>query len=122
MSNDLERELAFVEEVKKTLREKGEKLDPEIMVRLATMRSGVIEDRGSRFAGFWRLIRLPAMATMTGGLVVMLALVFFQGPTTLQHSFAGLDDLEILVTEEGADFYAELDFYDWLAAHDAKDV
>jgi hypothetical protein len=117
MKDDQERELAFVEEVKKTLHEKGEKLDPEILIKLSAMQGRVIEDRGSRFTGLWRLIRLPVMALLSAGLIVMLTLVFFRGPVTLRNSFAGLDDLDLLTSSEGPDFYADLDFYDWLAGH-----
>jgi len=116
MNHDKEKERAFIEGIKKTLAEKGEKLDPEILVKLSTLHCGVIESRGSGFAWLWRLIRLPVMAALSGGLIIMLTLVFFRGPVTLRHSFAGLEDLDILTSQEGADFYADLDFYDWLAS------
>ena len=66
MSTEKQREQAFVEEVKKTLQEKGEKLDPEIMIKLSSIRSGVIESRGNRFFGLWRMARVPAAAFMFG--------------------------------------------------------
>jgi hypothetical protein len=116
MKNNRERERAFVEEVKKALQEKGEKLDPEILVKLSSLRGGVVESRGSGFAGPWRLIRLPIIALLSGGLIVLLALALLRGPATLRHSFAGLEDLDLLTAEEGPDFYANLDFYDWLAS------
>ena len=76
MKDDRDREQAFIEEIKKTLEEKGGKLDPEILARLSAMQGRVIEERGSRFAGLWRLIRLPAMALLTAGLIAILSLVF----------------------------------------------
>ena len=115
MPNAKERELAFVEEIRKTLEEKGEKLDPEILVKLSSIPGGVIESRGSGFAGLWRFTRLPFMVALTGGLIVLLSLTLVRGPATMRHSFAGLEDLDILTSEGGVDFYAELDFYDWLA-------
>ena len=110
-----EREQAFVEDVKKTLREKGEKIDPEILVKLTAMRSGVVESRGYRYTGLWKMARVPAAAFMVG--VMCFALVIFASrpPVTIQHSLLGLEDVEIMVSEESPDFFAELDFYTWLA-------
>ncbi len=115
MNIDQERERALVEGIKKNLEEKGEKLKPEFLVKFSALHCGVVESRGSGFAGLWRFIRLPVMALLSGGLIILLTLVFFRGPVTLRHSFAGLEDLDILASQEGTEFYANLDFYDWLA-------
>lgn len=120
MSTQKDREQAFVEDIKKTLQEKGEKLDPDILLRLAAIRSGVVEDRGSRFAGLWRMNRVPAAAFMVGALGLALVIFASRPPATIQLSFAGLEDVEILVSEESPEFFAELDFYNWLA--EQKDV
>lgn len=115
MSTHNEREQAFIEDVKKTLQEKGEKLDPEILVKLTAMRSGVVESRGYRYAGLWRMARVPAAAFMVG--VMAFALIIFadRPPATIQQSFTALEDVEILIDGERPDFFAELDFYNWLA-------
>ena len=115
MKTQKEREQAFVEDVKKTLQEKGEKLDPEIISRLSAMRSGVVENRGHRFIWFWRMARLPAAAFMIGVLGFALVMFANRPPVTVQQSLLALEDLEILAFEESPDFFVELDFYRWLA-------
>ena len=120
MKTQKEREQAFVEDVKKTLQEKGEKLDPEIMVKLTSMRSGVVESRGYRYTWLWKMARVPAAAFMVGAMGFALVIFANRPPVTIEHSLLGLEDIEIMVSEESPDFFAELDFYNWLA--EEKDV
>ncbi len=115
MKTQREREQAFVEDVKKTLQEKGEKLDPEIMVKLTSMRSGVVESRGYRYAWLWKMARVPAAAFMVGVMAFALVIFASRPPVTVQQSPIDLEDVEILVFEENPEFFAELDFYNWLA-------
>ena len=118
MSTNKEREQAFVEEVKKTLQEKGEKLDPEIMMKLSSIRSGVIESRGDRFSWLWRMARVPAAAFMVGVVFLVFGIFYYRPPTTMQYTLSAIEDVSILVAGESPDFFAELDFYTWLAEVD----
>lgn len=118
MSTEQEREQAFVEEVKKTLHEKGEKLDPEILLKLSSIRSGVIESRGGRYPWLWQMVRVPAAAFMVGTVCLVFAMFYYRPPATMQYSLSVIEDVSILVADEGPEFYAELDFYTWLAETD----
>ena len=118
MSTEKGREHAFVEDVKRTLQEKGEKLDPEIMMKLSSIRSGVIESRGNRFAWLWRMARVPAAAFMVGTVCLVFGIFYYQPPTSMQYTLSAIEDVSILVAEESPDFFAELDFYTWLAEVD----
>ena len=120
MSTEQEREQAFVDEVRKTLREKGEKLDPEIMQKLASIRTGVVEDHGAGFNWFWRMARVPAAAFMVATVALVFSLFYYRPPSTMQYSLNAIEDVSILVAEESPDFFADLDFYTWLS--EAKDV
>lgn len=61
---------------------------------------------------------LPAGGAAVAGLALAIAVVLW--PTRPQPVPAlAADDLELLVAGEGPDFYAELEFYQWVAAHDA---
>ena len=115
MKNDTDREQGFIDDVQKTLQKKVTTLDPEIIVKLSAMRSGVVERSSYRFSGFWRMIRVTASAFMTLVILYLFTLVFYQAPASLYSSLASIEDMEILVSEESLDFYAELDFYTWLA-------
>ena len=122
MSSENDKERAFVKEVRKTLQEKGERLDPEILVKLTAIRSGVVEGRSSSFFHIWRYLRVPAAGAFVAAMVLVFSMVFYQGPMTMQNSFSGLEDIEILISEESPDFYAELDFYSWLARQEQNDA
>ncbi|MEN8142030.1 MAG: hypothetical protein ABFQ82_00360, partial [Thermodesulfobacteriota bacterium] len=115
MKTQKEREQAFVEDVKKTLQDKGEKLDPEILVKLTAMRSGVVENHGYRYAWLWKMARVPAAAFMVGAMGFALVIFASRPPATIQQSLLGLEDVEILASVESPDFFAELEFYNWLA-------
>jgi len=114
MSGERDREQAFVEEIKNTLTQKGEKLDPDVLVRLSAIRGHAVESSRYRFGWFWRMARVPAAAFMTVAFCLMFALVFYRAPATIS-SFSAFEDVEILVAEDGPDFFADLDFYTWLA-------
>ena len=79
------------------------------------MRSGVVESRGDRHAWFWRMARVPAAAFMVGVMCFALVIFVSRPPSTVQYSLVGLEDVEILIYEESPDFFADLDFYTWLA-------
>ncbi|MBU0482768.1 MAG: hypothetical protein KKG47_16870 [Proteobacteria bacterium] len=117
MKESKDRERDFIDDVQRTLQEKGEKLDPEILLKLSAMRGRVVESRSSyRFPGMWRVLRVPATVLMILGILYVFTLVFYQAPAGIYSSLTSLEDMEILVAEEGPDFFAELDFYTWLAA------
>lgn len=59
MRSTQERQQALVEEVKALLKEKGKTLDPELLARLSAAQTGGVATGASRFANFWRVMRLP---------------------------------------------------------------
>ena len=120
MKTPKEREQDFVEDVKRTLHEKGEKLDPEILVKLTAIRSGVVESQGYRYAWLWKMARVPAVAFMVGAMGFALVIFASRPPVTIQQSLLGLEDVEILASVDSPDFFAELEFYNWVA--EQKDV
>jgi hypothetical protein len=73
MRSSQERQEALVEEVKALLKEKGKALNPEVLARLAAAQTGVVEGNASRFAGLWRVLRVPAVLL----LMAFFALIFF---------------------------------------------
>lgn len=73
MRSSQERQEALIAEVKALLQEKGKTLDPEVLARLSIAQSGVVEDSTTRFAGIWRVLRVPAALL----LLAFFALLFF---------------------------------------------
>jgi hypothetical protein len=60
--------------------------------------------------------RLAAGGFAAAGVATLVAVVllWFSAPAPL--TVAGIDDLELLSTQENPEFYADLDFYHWLAS------
>lgn len=104
----------FLAAVRKTLDAGGDTLDPTVCSRLARARLTAVE-KGlacGRRRRFW------LVAPLTASLVVVLvvAALFFKTGTDLRHpNGETVADLEIITSTETPDFYADLDFYQWLA-------
>ena len=118
MNADKKRERDFIDDVEKTLRQRGEKLPPEVVVQLSAIRSVAVASRASAFASFWRLVRMPVAASMVAVGLFAMIIVAQHPPAEMGRSVAGLEDMEILIDVDSPDFYTELDFYNWLAEAD----
>lgn len=99
--------------VRATLDEGCDKLDDRISNRLARMRHAAMEKSaaGARRRWHWRLA--PAVAC----LVVFLVgdALFMRVNRNAMEPGIEVADFEIITATEAPDFYAELDFYLWLA-------
>jgi hypothetical protein len=73
MNREKNREQGFIDDVERTLRQKGEKLPPDIVVQLSAIRSVALQSRGYAFAGFWRMARLPVAAAMVAVALFVMA-------------------------------------------------
>ncbi|MBU1405960.1 MAG: DUF3619 family protein [Proteobacteria bacterium] len=104
----------FLAAARKSLDAGSDNLDPAICSRLAKARLIAVEKGlpcGQR-SRVWRV------APITASLAVMLvvAFLFFKtGTDQLHPNGESLADLEIITSAEAPDFYADLDFYQWLA-------
>jgi hypothetical protein len=90
-------------------------LDTLTLARLRAARLRALDQ--ARPAAPWRPgWRLAAGGFAAAGLATLVAvgLLWFSAPAPL--TVAGIDDLELLSTQENPEFYADLDFYHWLAS------
>jgi hypothetical protein len=108
----MDTEEKFPSAAKRVLDEAEKNLDAGTIARLRAARRQALEEglrRPSRPA--WLL---PVGGLATAGVVLAVAgLLWFSAPnTTLMQ--ASMGDLELLTAQESPDFFADLDFYDWL--------
>ncbi|MDH3671568.1 MAG: hypothetical protein OES46_10435 [Gammaproteobacteria bacterium] len=103
---------AFTKAAKRSLDQAADNLDADTVARLHAARKRAIaahRQRRKPRINVW----VPTGALAAGLAVVVATFMWFVVPTSLPP--AGIEDLELLVAHEGIEFYADLDFYDWLA-------
>jgi len=105
-------EQAFLASARKILDDAGENLEASIYSRLTRARMAAV-DQGRRP---WRWSAVP----ITAGVAVVLVFVtlWFRGGPVGIGPAAEVVDMEILTAPEAPDFYADLEFYQWLAEDD----
>jgi len=110
----METEDKFLNAAKRALDEAEKNLDAGTVTRLRTARREAIEQglrRPSRKHPGWLL---PVGGFATAAIVFAVAgLLWFSAPNPnlLQ---ANVSDIELLTAHENPEFFADLDFYDWL--------
>ena len=110
----METEDKFLDAAKRALDEAEKNLDAGTVTRLRTARLEAIEQglrRPSRMRPGWLL---PLGGFATAAIVFAVAgLLWFStpNPNLLQ---ANVSDIELLTAHENPEFFADLDFYDWL--------
>ena len=110
----METEDKFLNAAKRALDEAEKNLDAGTVARLRAARREAIEQglpHPSRMRPGWLL---PLGGFATAGVVLAVAgLLWFSAPNPnlLQ---ANVSDIELLTAHENPEFFADLDFYDWL--------
>jgi hypothetical protein len=107
-------EKLFVARVRQALEQSAKDLDARTTFRLAGARRRALE-HARRSAKTVRAARLSPLAGLAA--VAALAVFLLVSPSTLRQPqvYSGIEDVDILATSEAPDFYAELDFFTWLA-------
>lgn len=103
----------FLAAARKTLDAGSDTLDPAICSRLARARMTAVE-KGLASQRRWFWLAAPLAASLV--VVLVVAVLFFKAGTDVRHpNGETVADLEIITSAEAPDFYADLDFYQWLA-------
>lgn len=116
----MDTEEKFLNATKRALDNAEKNLDRGTVARLRAARREAIEQglhKPARARPGWLL---PAGGFATAGVVIAVAaLLWFSAPDTNLMQ-ANVSDIELLTAHEGPEFFADLDFYDWLENnHDA---
>jgi len=109
----METEDKFLDAAKRALDTAEKNLDAGTVARLRAARRQALE------AGAQRSLRpawlFPVGALAAAAAVVTIAtLLWFSAPTNNISLQANVDDLGLLTAPENPDFFADLEFYDWL--------
>ena len=104
----------FLAAARKTLDAGSDTLDPAICSRLTRARLAAVEQGKPRAHRHWLWLVAPLTASLAIMLVVA-ALFWKSGPGATNPTGEAVADLEIITAAETPDFYADLEFYQWLA-------
>lgn len=63
--------------------------------------------------------RILAGGAALAGVVIAVAAGLWLALSPRPPALAAVEDVDLLIAQEGPDFYTDLDFYRWVAAHEA---
>ena len=86
-------------------------LDGSTLSRLHSIRSEAVARKPSRLQSWL----LPFGTLATAAALVLSVGIAMRGGAASEVQAAELEDIEILVADEALDFYADYEFYQWLA-------
>jgi len=107
-------EKAFLERVRKTLDQSEEGIDAATRSRLFQIRVDALERAGRKSRFFLRWIGIPAAGLAAAAALVLLLSISFK-ETHFPIMDQNIEDVEILSSAEGLEFFEDLDFYTWLS-------
>lgn len=109
-----------VEDIRKELDRSCDALDGYTLSRLNAIRHQALEHKRARRAGRSSLMLLPLGGLVTA-CVLVLAVSLVSQRSQLPAEGAPVptfEDLELLATNEGLEFYEDYEFYQWLAGNE----
>ncbi len=107
----------FLENIQTVLDERVDNLDAATASNLRKARNRALEQIDRKPLSSWKKWSLPLAGMAAASIVIMLAILIHKQPVEIATSI-GIEDVEILVSNESPDFYADLDFYIWLTEED----
>lgn len=109
-------ELEFIASVRADLNRSAAALDENTLKALSHARRHALSHR-RRPRTYWKFAGGMALAGLAALAVVR---VYQPAPTTAQPA-TGMDDMELLSSNEELDLYQDFEFYYWLAANEHAD-
>ena len=108
----MDKETKFLNAARRVLDEAEKNLDAATVARLrAARRQALDEGRRARTRPAWLF---PVGGLVTAGVVLAVAALLWFGAPSPAPVPVNLGDLDLLTAHESPDFFADLDFYDWL--------
>ncbi len=102
---------AFLEKVRTTLDTSVENIDVRIQSRLSRIREEALRNKSTRLRQW---LYLPVTGIAAALAVLIASVLYFNRPDQV-HQIDYFEDVEILASSDSLEFYANLDFYAWLA-------
>ncbi len=113
-----DRERDLEQAARRLLDEAAHNLDARTLSRLRHGRAEAwrLAHRGARARPQWQIL---AGGAALAGVVIAVAASLWLALSPRPPALVAVDDVDLLVAQEGPDFYTDLDFYRWVAAHEA---
>jgi hypothetical protein len=112
MTDNMDHEQSFIEEVRKTLNDATETLDARTRTKLTQVRNRALETGRKPWK---RRLAWPAGAVLATAFFLYLVVQQFERSPFIASEADVLNDMGIISNREGLDFYRDLDFYYWLS-------
>lgn len=104
----------FLEKVRSTLDTSVENIDTSIQLRLSRIRKEVLWSEKQKRSRFRQRFLVPVTGFAAVLVALLASILYFDSPPRMQQiDYA--EDIEILASDDSFEFYANLDFYAWLA-------
>jgi hypothetical protein len=110
-----EEDKLFLQRARAALDAAAQNLDAPTAGRLRAARRRALAGAGPKShprAAWW----LPLGSAAAAGLVLVLGAMLWLGTPNGRVPVASMDDMELLTAKDNPEFYAELEFYRWLAS------
>ncbi len=108
------RDEAFLEKVRRTLDTSVDNIDTGIQLRLGRIRKEVLWNEKHKKSRFRQRFLVPVTGVAAVLVALLASILYFDGPSRLQQ-IDYVEDVEMLASGDSLEFYANLDFYAWLA-------
>jgi hypothetical protein len=107
-------ETEILERIRETLEKSVDTIDTETQYRLTQARKSALSPGRRQRFNLWPSFRL-SFAILCAATVVLVFTIWYQPSPTVQPVISGIEDVEILANTDSLEFFAEIDFYFWLA-------
>ena len=107
-------ESAFLDRVRRTLDDSADNLDARTLSQLTQARHRAMEEAKSKPSVLRRPFWLSLAGLVTAMAVVVLAIFLARDPSGPEY-YSAIEDVEILAASENPEFFADMEFYAWLA-------
>ncbi len=111
---DNQKEKSFLKNVKTILDDDIDHMDAGTLSRLKRIRRTAIEKEESNAIGVWHRFRIPVAGLAMVSIMILVMTLCLRGPSgTIATNV--LEDVDLITSGENLHFYADLEFYAWLA-------
>ena len=107
-------ESAFLDKVRRTLDDSADNLDARTLSQLTQARHRALEEAKSKPSLHRRPFWFSLAGLVTAAAVVVLVIFLARDPSGSEY-YSAIEDVEILVASEDPEFFADMEFYAWLA-------
>ena len=107
-------ETEFIAHIQEKLEESVSAIDTETLNRLTRARKSALSSNKRELFKWGQAFRL-SFATLCTAAAVLVFTFWYHPSPTVQPVISGIEDVDILANRDNPEFFADIDFYIWLA-------